>query len=121
VAILKKCANLSSPYSRCLPAGILAGIFIYSFKMIQAPQEIVFLPWDGDPPRRIHTDGRSLPKEPEPSWMGYSMGKWERDALTVETTGFNDKSWLDGSGHPRSQSMHITERYRRRDFGHIHA
>ncbi len=88
--------------------------------MIQAPREIVILLEDGDPPRQIHTDGRSLPKDPEPSWMGYSVGKWERDTLAVETIGFNEKSWLDnGSGHPRSESMHITERYRRRDFGHM--
>jgi len=51
--------------------------------------------------------------------MGYSAGKWERDTLTVETIGFNETSWLDGAGHPRSESMHITERYRRRDFGHM--
>jgi hypothetical protein len=120
VAILKQRANLSSPYSHCLPASIPAGIFIYAFKMIQAPQEIVILFEDGDPPRQIHTDGRSLPKEPEPSWMGYSVGKWERETLAVETIGFNEKSWLDNRfGHPRSESMHITEHYRRRDFGHM--
>ena len=119
VAIMKQRATLGFPYSRCLPASIPAGIFIYSFKMIQAPREIVILFEDGDPPRQIHTDGRSLPADPQPSWMGYSVGKWQGDTLVVDTIGFNDKSWLDGSGHLRSESMHITERYRRRDFGHM--
>ena len=119
VAILKQRAKLGTPYSRYLPNGIPAGIFVLAFKMIQAPQEIVILFEGGDPPRQIHTDGRSLPKDPEPSWMGYSVGKWERDTLAVETMGFTEQSWLDGSGHPRSESMHIAERYRRRDFGHI--
>jgi len=51
--------------------------------------------------------------------MGYSVGKWEGDTLAAETIGFNEQSWLDGAGHPRSESMHIRERYRRRDFGHM--
>jgi hypothetical protein len=119
VAIMKQRATLGFPYSRCLPASIPADIVIYSFKMIQAPQEIVILFEDGDPPRQIHTDGRSLPNDPQPSWMGYSVGKWQGDTLAVETIGFNDKSWLDGSGHLRSESMHITEHYRGRDFGHM--
>jgi len=119
LAILKQRAKLATPYSRCLPNGIPAGMFILAFKMIQAPQEIVILFEDVDPSRQIHTDGRSLPKDPEPSWMGYSVDKWEHDTLAVETIGFNEQSWLDGSGHPRSESMHITERYRRRDFGHM--
>jgi hypothetical protein len=51
--------------------------------------------------------------------MGYSVGNWQRDTLTVDTVGFSEASWLDGYGHPRSESMHITERYHRRDFGHM--
>ena len=122
MAIVKQRAKLGTPYSRYLPNGIPAGIFVLAFKMIQASQEIVILFEGGDPPRQIHTDGRSLPrdpKDPEPSWMGYSVGKWDRDTLAVETIGFNEQSWLDGAGHPRSESMHITEHYRRRDFGHM--
>jgi hypothetical protein len=107
------------PLSHCLPIGIPAVMFTYAFKMIQAPEEIVMLSETGDPSRQIYTDGRSLPKDPEPSWMGYSVGKWEGDTLVVETTGFKERSWLDLLGHPRSESMRITERYRRRDFGHM--
>ena len=72
-----------------------------------------------NPPRQIYTDGRPLPKDPDPTWMGYSVARWNGDTLVVDTIGLNDQAWLDGFGHPRSESMHITERYRRRDFGHM--
>jgi len=107
------------PLTHCLPIGVPAVMLTYAFKMIQTPREIVVLSETGDPSRQIYTDGRHLPKEPEPAWMGYSVGKWEGDSLVVETTGFKEKSWLDVIGHPRSESMRITERYRRRDFGHM--
>jgi hypothetical protein len=69
--------------------------------------------------RQIYTDGRKLPPDPQPSWLGYSVGKWEGDTLVVETVGFNDKTWLDAIGHPHSEDMRLIERYRRRDFGHL--
>src|SRR3989442_1361322 len=87
--------------------------------MIQTPQEIVQLTETADPPRQIYTDGRGLPKDPDPTWMGYSVGKWDGDTFVVETSGLNDQGWLDAFGHPRSEGMRITERYRRRDFGHM--
>lgn len=94
-------------------------MFVMTFKIIRAPQEILILTELNSPPRQIYTDGRPLPKDPEPSWMGYSIGKWDGDTLVVDTIGLNDRGWLDGFGHPRSEQMHITERYRRRDFGHM--
>ena len=63
--------------------------------------------------RTIWTDGRPLPKDPDPSWLGYSVGRWEGDTFVIETVGFNDKVWADLSGNPRSEQMHLTERYRR--------
>ena len=69
--------------------------------------------------RQMFLDGRSLAKDPNPAWLGYSVGRWEGDVLVVETTGFNDKIWLDLYGHPSTESLHITERFRRRDFGHL--
>lgn len=69
--------------------------------------------------RQIFMDGRDLPKNPQPSWVGYSIGRWDGDTLAVHTTGFNDKTWLDGSGHPHSDAMHLIERFKRRDFGHM--
>jgi len=119
VAILKQRAKLPAPGSMCLPTGVPAGIFIYPFKVIQAPREIVILTENGDPARQIHTDGRSLPKDPQPSWMGYSVANWKGDTLVVDTVGISEASWLDLFGHPRSESMRIREAYRRRDFGHM--
>jgi len=70
--------------------------------------------------RQIFTDGRVLPKEFEfPAYLGYSVGHWERDVFVVETGGFNDKTMLDAIGTPHSEALHITERYHRRDFGHL--
>ena len=108
-----------SPTFHCLPGGIPFSTILALFKMVQAPAEIIVLPEDNNPPRQIYLDGRSLPKDPDPSWMGYSAGRWEGDTLVVETVGFNDKTWLDALGHPRSESMRLTERYRRKDFGHM--
>ena len=103
----------------CLPGSIPATLMTLNFKMIQTPAEIVVLAGNGDPPRQIYIDGRNLPKDPEPSWMGSSVGRWQGDTLVVDTAGFKETPWLDGFGHPRSEAMRITERYRRRDFGHM--
>jgi len=103
----------------CLPGSLPAAMLILNFKMIQAPREIVVIPGNGDPARQIYMDGRRLPSDPVPSWMGSSIGRWDGDTLVVETTGFTDRAWLDNLGHPRSESMRITERYHRRDFGHM--
>lgn len=70
-------------------------------------------------PRQIFLDGRGLPRDPNPSWLGYSVGKWDGDTLVVDTIGFNDRTWLDIGGHPHSESLRITERFRRVDLGHL--
>src|SRR5207247_7651100 len=67
----------------------------------------------------IHMDGRKLPKSPNPSWMGYSVGRWDGDTLVIETSGFTERAWLDYDGHPHTEALRLTERYRRRDFGHL--
>jgi hypothetical protein len=69
--------------------------------------------------RQVFTDGRDVPAGPNPSWMGYSVGRWDGDTLVVTSSGFNERSWLDDAGHPHTESLRITERFRRRDFGHI--
>jgi hypothetical protein len=69
--------------------------------------------------RQIFIDGRKLPADLQPAWLGYSVGKWDGDTLVVDTAGFNDRSWLDAFGHPHSESMRVTERFHRRDFGHM--
>jgi hypothetical protein len=103
----------------CLPGSLPAALLILNVKMVQSPDEIVVLHGNGDPARQIYIDGRTLPANLEPSWMGTSVGHWEDDTLVVETTGFNERAWLDAFGHPRSETMRITERYRRRDVGHM--
>jgi len=70
--------------------------------------------------RQIFTDGRVLPKEFDlPAFLGYSAGRWERDTLVVETAGFNDRTVLDVVGHRHSEALRVTERFHRRDFGHL--
>jgi hypothetical protein len=107
------------PAAYCLPGSLPATVSLLAFKMVQAPGEIVVMPGSDDPPRQIYTDGRRLPNNPEPTWTGYSVGSWDGDSLVVETIGITTKALLDGSGHPRSDAMRITERYRRRDVGHM--
>jgi len=103
----------------CLPAGLPFVMFIAPFKILQGQSEMMILFEHQDPPRQIYLDGRPLPKDPEPAWMGYSSGKWQGDMLMVDTAGFNGKAGLDAFGHPRSESMHMTESFHRRDFGHM--
>jgi hypothetical protein len=111
----------TNPADRCLPIGIpAAGLVSELNKIVQSPRMIVILYESDNTHRQIYTDGRGLPKEiAQPAWLGYSVGKWERDTLVVETAGFNDKTWLDLMGHPHSEALRVTERYRRRDFGHL--
>jgi len=71
--------------------------------------------------RTIYLDGRPLPADPEPTWYGYSVGHWDGNTLVVETTGFNDESWLDNDGHPHSDQMQLEERFQRVDHDTIEA
>jgi hypothetical protein len=107
------------PTSHCLPGGIPFSSLIAPFKIIQTPGLTIMLFEDNNPHRQIYTDGRTHPGDADPMWVGYSVGKWEGDTLVVETTGFNDRTWLDGLGHPHSDAMHVTERFFRRDVGHM--
>jgi hypothetical protein len=100
----------------CQPFGPRIGETIR--KLIQTSGLIVMLN-DDLTYRQIFLDGRPLPKDPNPDWMGYSVGHWDGDTLVIESAGFNDRTWLDGSGHPHTELLHVTERVRRPDFGHI--
>jgi hypothetical protein len=89
-------------------------------KVVQARQETVILYEIDHEHRQIFVDGRKFPDEFQlPAYLGYSVGHWEADTFVVETRGFNDRTPLDVIGHPRSEGMHITERYHRRDYGHL--
>jgi hypothetical protein len=106
--------------THCLPAGIpLATLVTELTKIVQTPGlTLIWLELDSAM-RQIYTDGRPHPVNRNPSWLGYSIGKWDKDTLVVDTVGFNDKTWLDAFGHPHSEAMRVVERYRRRDFGHM--
>ncbi len=87
-------------------------------KIIQTPTVIVIL-FEDLSYRQIFLDGRKLPADPNPTWMGYSIGRWDGDTLVVDTAGFNDRTWLDFAGHPHTEALRMTERFHRRDFGHM--
>jgi hypothetical protein len=109
-----------NPDAHCLPMGMMQ---FHNHgeprKMIQTPQVIVILYEANAGIRQIFTDGRPLPKDPDPWWYGYSTGHWEGDTLVVQTAGFRDLGWLDVEGSPLTDQAHVTERYRRPDFGHL--
>ena len=108
------------PTRHCQPMGVPANILIPSpFKIVQTPTVIVLLFEGFERQQQIYIDGRKHPTDPEPLWLGYATGQWKGDALVVDVDGFNDKSWLDAFGYPHSEALHVIERLRRRDFGHI--
>ncbi len=102
-------------------AGIpLPDLLSEPIKIVQSSRLTVLLYEVGNTHRQVYTDGRALPKEFDyPAFLGYSVGHWEGDTLVVESAGFNDKTALDLMGHPHSEALRVTERYRRRDFGHM--
>jgi hypothetical protein len=108
------------PLARCLPHGVprIETNGIFPFKIVQTPGLIVMLYEQLNLFRQVFMDGRKLAKDPNPSWLGYSFGRWEGDTLVIETSGFNDKTWLDTTmGHPATDALHVTERFRRPNFG----
>jgi len=108
------------PVGHCLLPGVpQMNAVPYPYKIFQNPKEIVILYEAFATFRQIFTDGRDLPKDPNPTFMGYSVGHWDGDTLVVESNGFNDVTWIDTGGHPHSDAMRVTERYHRVDFGHI--
>jgi hypothetical protein len=104
-----------SPEALCLP-GPIANMGVG--KIVQTPGLLLML-YGGTLYREIFMDGRELPKDPNPDWIGYSVGRWEKDTLIVETRGFNSRTWLRGDGVPGSEQLQITERIRRVDLGHL--
>ena len=112
--------HADDPLAHCLPHGVprvnTNGMF--PFKIIQTPTLIVILYEQLGLFRQIFLDGRRLGPDPNPSWLGYSTGRWDGDTLVVDTSGFNDRTWLDTfKGRPASELLHVTERFRRTTFG----
>jgi len=106
--------------ANCLPQGVpkIDGAPA-PFKIFQTPGEVVILHEAFNLWRQIFMDGRKPLKDANPTWLGYSVGRWDGDTLVVETTGFNGKTWLDQVGHPATEALHVTERFHRKDFGHM--
>lgn len=121
-ALRQRAQNFSaiSPLARCLPSGLpIVEIVPQPFKIIQTPGLIAMLYERDTTFRQVYTDGRKLPIDPQPSWLGYSIGRWEGDALVVDTVGLTDRSWLDARGYTHSEQLKITEFFHRIDFGHM--
>jgi hypothetical protein len=116
----KKKDDVDDPEAKCLPSGV-PRISPYPMKIVQTPDLIVML-FEGNVHsyRQFFLDGRSHDKNLDPSFMGESIAHWEGDTLVVDTVNFNDRTWLSsGSAAPHTDQLHVIERYRRPDLGHI--
>jgi hypothetical protein len=109
-----------NPDGLCLPLGMIR-MHSHPFprKILQVPGLLAILYEKNVDYRQIFTDGRPLPVDPNPSFNGYSAGKWDGDTLVVETIGFRDDLWIDGNGNPLTESAKVTERFRRPNFGNL--
>jgi hypothetical protein len=109
----------NDPMGNCDPLGLPRLLFFennpWDFEFVQASDRVMHFFDRFHVYRMIWTDGRELPKDPDPRWMGYSVGKWEGDTFMVDSVGFDDRSWIDHFGQPHSDQMHLEERYRRAD------
>jgi hypothetical protein len=120
--VKKRTAELgrNDPVAWCKPAG---AVRLWTYppprKIVQLPGLVVVLSERDVGFRQIFTDGRPLPKDPDPSWNGYSSGKWEGDTLVVQTIGFRDGIWLDRNGSPMTEAAKMTERFRRVNYGRL--
>ena len=108
------------PDANCLPQGVpKINATPVPFRLIQTPDRVVILYEAFNLWRQVFLDGRELMPNPNPTWLGYSVGRYEGDTLVVDTTGFNGKAWMDQVGLPQTESGRVTERFRRKDFGHL--
>jgi hypothetical protein len=104
------------PADRCLPRGV-PGMMLAEdqpWKVVQTPGIVIILFHESVHYRQIFTDGRPFPEDTAPTWLGYSIGRWDGDALVAETIGLTEETWLDDRGHPHSDALRVTERFRRR-------
>ena len=110
------------PTGRCIPGGVPRSTAVpYPFKVLEvADQSVVVVLYEAVHSfRQIFTDGRDLPRDMNPNWLGYSIGRWEGDDFVVQTAGFKEENWLDNFGHPATEQLRVTERFHRKDFGHM--
>ena len=116
-----KQARLSTddPEVNCLPTGV-PRLAPYPWRIVESPGLIFFL-FEGNihSYRQIFLDDRKHPDDPDPTWYGHSVARWEGDTLVVDSVGFNERFWFDFAGHPHTEKLHIVERYRRPDADHL--
>ena len=115
-------AETNDPVAFCDPQGFpRENLFqLRTTQIVQTPVSVVILYQFDKIWRVIWTDGRELPKDPEPRWFGYSVGKWEDDhTLVAQTSGIDERSWLDLVGRPQSSDLHVEERFHRMDDDHL--
>ena len=105
------------PSERCLPSGVPAMMLVRDepWKIVQTPGAVFVLFRESLHYRQIFTDGRPFPEDAAPTWLGYSIGRWDGDTLVAETIGLTEETWLDDGGHPHSDALRVTERFRRSD------
>jgi len=107
-----------SPQVLCMPAGIVRTVFLGSAQRVIQANGLLVMFSEGQLPRQIYLDGRNHPRDPNPTWLGHSIGRWDEDTLVVDSIGFNDRAWVDAS-HSMTEKLHLVERYRRPDLGHL--
>jgi hypothetical protein len=110
------------PRYNCLPSGpsyLTAGSTSGGLRRFVQSSTVIAILQEDLTYRQVFLDGRELESDPLPTWMGYSVGHWDGDTLMVESNGYNDKTWLDRRGASHTERLRITERYHRRDFGHM--
>ncbi len=107
-----------SPQARCLPAAVLRLGPIWEF--VQGKQMMIQVSDDDSPGfHQIYLDGRAHPQDPNPAWYGHNVARWDGDTLVIDRVGFDDRVYLDEDLHPHSDKLHVIERYRRPDMGHL--
>jgi len=112
--------RVNDPMSHCIPIGpVRLHTWNGPRKLVQTPGLLIVMNEPDTSFRQIFTDDRPLPKDPNPSWNGYSSARWEGDRLVVQTIGLRDRMWLDSTGNPLTDAATITERFHRLDFGHL--
>jgi len=111
--------NIDSPGAHCLPTGLGASGSLRPYRLAQTRDVLVIIEEANDPTRQIYLDGRSHPDDPNPSYMGHSVGHWEGDTLVVDTVGLTDRGWIAFGSYPQTEKLHVVERFRRPDRGHL--
>ena len=108
------------PTANCIVGGVPRSDAVpYPFKVLHEKDLVVILYEAVHSYRQIFADGRKLPEDMNPSWFGYSVGRWDGDTFVADSMGFNDQTWMDDSGLPHTDALRTTERFKRRDFGHL--